>query len=81
VSEPIVYWRPGCPFCFKLRAKLTLTRTPHRLVNVWEDASASRTVREVNGGNELVPTVQVGDQFLSNPTLRQIRQAYAGQAS
>jgi hypothetical protein len=54
---------------------LALTRTPHRLVNVWEDAEGSRTVREVNGGNELVPTVRVGDRFLSNPTLRQIKQA------
>jgi mycoredoxin len=67
--------RPGCSYCLKLRAKLTLTRTPHRLVNIWEDVSAARTVREVNGGNELVPTVQVGDRFLSNPTVRQIRQA------
>ena len=49
--------------------------------NVWEDPSASRTVREVNGGDELVPTVQVGDQFLSNPTLRQIRQACQRQAT
>ena len=78
---PIVYWRPGCPYCLKLRAKLTLTRTPHRLVNIWEDVSAARTVREVNGGNELVPTVQVGDRFLSNPTVRQIRQAHDAPAS
>ena len=78
---PIVYWRPGCPYCLKLRAKLTLTRTPHRLVNIWEDVSAARTVREVNGGNERVPTVQVGDRFLSNPTVRQIWQAHDAPAS
>jgi glutaredoxin len=75
VNEPIVYWRPGCPFCLKLRTKLTLTRTPHQLVNVWQDPAASQIVRDVNGGNELVPTVRVGDRFLSNPTLRQVRQA------
>ena len=79
-SNPIVYWRPGCPYCMKLRAKLNLTRTPHQLVNIWEDEAAARIVREANGGNELVPTVQVANMFLSNPTLRQIRRATAGQA-
>ena len=78
--KPIVYWRPGCPYCMKLRAKLTLTRTPHQLVNIWEDVDAARTVREANAGNELVPTVQVADLFLSNPTLRQIRRAASAQA-
>jgi mycoredoxin len=77
---PIVYWRPGCPYCMKLRAKLNLTRTPHQLVNIWEDEAAARTVREANGGNELVPTVRVADTFLSNPTLRQIKRATSAQA-
>ena len=74
---PVVYWRPGCPFCLALRTKLRLTGTPHRLVNVWQDADASALVRSVNGGNELVPTVQVGERFLSNPSLRAVRAAVA----
>jgi glutaredoxin len=48
VREAIVYWRPGCPFCVKLRLGLRLTRTPHRLVNIHEDAAAAAVVREHN---------------------------------
>ncbi len=75
MHEPIVYWRPGCPFCMKLRAKLRATRTPHRLVDIWQDPAAAAQVRAVNDGNELVPTVQVGDVWLSNPSLGQVRRA------
>jgi glutaredoxin len=72
-----VYWRPGCPFCLTLRLGLRLTRTPHRLVNVREDPEASAFVRRHNGGDELVPTVAIGDRVLSNPRLRDVQRALA----
>jgi glutaredoxin len=77
VSSATVYWRPGCPFCIKLRLGLRLTRTPHELVNVWDDAEASAFVKRHNGGNELVPTVGVGDRVLSNPSVREVQRALA----
>ena len=73
----VVYTRPGCPFSAKLRAKLRLTRIPYTTVNIWHDPEAAALVRAVNDGNELVPTVQIGDTFLSNPTVREIRAALA----
>lgn len=36
-------------------------------VNIWEDAAGAAFVREHNNGNELVPTVVVGEQVLRNP--------------
>src|SRR5689334_22574347 len=34
-GQPIVYWRPGCPFCMRLRA--SIGRDAHRLhwVDIW----------------------------------------------
>ena len=46
-------------------------------MNIWQDPEAAALVRSVNEGNELVPTVQVGETFLSNPTVRQVRAALA----
>lgn len=77
MSEATVYWRPGCPFCLRLRAALRVTRTPHRLVNIHEDPAAAAFVRLHNDGNELVPTVAVGDVVLSNPGVREVRRALA----
>ena len=78
MSTATVYWRPGCPFCLKLRLGLRLTRTPHQLVNVREDPEASAFVKRHNGGDELVPTVAVGDRILTNPSVRQVQRALAG---
>jgi len=70
-----MYTRPGCPFSMKLRAKLRLARIPYTPVDIWQDPDAAALVRSVNGGDELVPTVRVGDTFLSNPSLRDVRDA------
>jgi glutaredoxin-like protein len=73
----VMYTRPGCPFSAKLRAKLALARIPYTKVDIWQDPAAAALVRSVNDGNELVPTVRVGEVFLSNPSLRQVKAALA----
>ena len=60
-ADPIVYYRPGCVFAVKLRAKLRLTRMPYNAVRFGQDEAADEAVRNVNNGNEISPTVQVGD--------------------
>ena len=75
MPEVILYTRPGCPYSMRLRAKLRLARIPYTSINIWEDAEAAAVVRSVNDGDELVPTVRVGDTFLSNPSLREVRDA------
>ena len=73
----VMYTRPGCPFSAKLRLKLGLARIPYTTVNIWQDPEAAALVRSVNDGNELVPTVRIGETFLSNPTVRQVRATLA----
>ena len=72
VSEIVVYTRPGCPFCFKLRLKLRLRRLPFREVDIWQDTAAAEAVRAAAGGNETVPTVNIGERWLVNPSLREV---------
>lgn len=76
-SELIVYYRQGCPFAGKLRLKLKLARLPHRAIRFGEDSDADEAVLIVGDGNEISPTVRIGEQYLANPTLHQIRQAVA----
>lgn len=68
-----VYTRPGCPYSLKLRAQLRLGRIRFRSVNIWADPEAAALVRAVNGGDETVPTVRVGDAWLTNPSLRDLK--------
>jgi glutaredoxin-like protein len=75
VSQVLLYTRPGCPYSTRLRAKLRLARIPYTQVDIWQDPEAAAVVRSVNDGDELVPTVRIGDTFLSNPSLRDVRDA------
>jgi mycoredoxin len=72
----VVYWRPGCPYCAKLRARLKLARVPYRPVNIHTDPDAAAAVRAHNDGDELVPTVCVdGERWFGNPSYAQLRTA------
>ncbi len=71
-----VYWRPGCPYSMRLKARLRLARIPFHPINIWDAPDAAAVVRSVNHGEELVPTVRVGaDRYLSNPSFRELRAA------
>jgi glutaredoxin len=63
-----VLWRPGCPYCSRLRRDLRRRGVPATYRNIWEDAAARSRVQRVNRGNETVPTVRVGATWLTNPS-------------
>lgn len=74
-DQVTVYWRPGCPFCMKLRASLRMSKLHYREVNIWNDPQAAAYVRSVADGNETVPTVDVAGHALVNPSRRQLMRA------
>ncbi|MEU8529810.1 MULTISPECIES: glutaredoxin domain-containing protein [Streptomyces] len=79
----VLYWRPLCTFCIRLRFRLLFSRLRLRRVNIWRDPDAAAFVRSVAGGFETVPTVTVAGRPLVNPSMRQLREAveqYAPQA-
>ncbi|MGH3495751.1 MAG: glutaredoxin domain-containing protein [Sciscionella sp.] len=78
MSEAVqYYWRPGCPFCFALRRKLDKAKLATTDFNIWEDPAAAARVRSVADGNEVVPTVLIGDTALVNPTIEEVMDAVA----
>ncbi|MFF8695966.1 glutaredoxin domain-containing protein [Streptomyces sp. NPDC015144] len=79
-GRPIVFWRPGCTYCMRLR--LRLGRSAHRMhwVNIWHDPAGAAAVRAANNGNETVPTVVVlgtnGERStLTNPPPSEVKKA------
>jgi mycoredoxin len=77
--EVVVYSRPRCAYCDRLRAGLVKSRVPFREVNIWEDPSAAAAVRAVAKGNETVPTVNVGDRWMVNPSTATVLAAWRGE--
>jgi len=71
----VLYWRPGCTYCMRLRARLRFTRLQYVEVNIWKVTEAAAFVRSVANGNETVPTVTVAGRPLVNPSKRQLLEA------
>ena len=73
-----VYWRPGCPYCVRLR--FALGRDARRLhwVDIWSDPAGAATVRGVTGGDETVPTVVAGERSWVNPAPALVRGLLSG---
>ncbi len=71
-NDLIFYWRPGCGFCMALERQLSTTDTAITFRNIWEDPEAAAFVRDCAGGNEIVPTIEVGETVLVNPTADEV---------
>ena len=67
-----VYWRPGCPYCVRLRSRLRRLGVQAREVNIWVEPEAAAVVRSFAGGNETVPTVVIDEVGMVNPSARQV---------
>ncbi|MFI5909443.1 glutaredoxin domain-containing protein [Dactylosporangium sp. NPDC051541] len=63
----IVYWRPGCPYCVRLRTSLGRRARRLHWVDIWADPQAAAAVRALADGNETVPTVVFGAESRVNP--------------
>ncbi|MFI7214114.1 glutaredoxin domain-containing protein [Micromonospora maritima] len=66
-GRPIVYWRPGCTYCLRLRLRLGRRAGRAYWVDIWRDPEAAAAVRAVTGGDETVPTVVLPDGPVVNP--------------
>jgi mycoredoxin len=67
-----LFWRPGCPYCWRLRTKLKQAGVHMDEINIWEDPEGAAFVRSVTGGDETVPTVRIGTRSFVNPSPRQL---------
>lgn len=65
--RPIIYWRPGCRYCLRLRTRLGRDARRAYWVNIWRDPAGAAAVREFTGGDETVPTAVVAGQPFVNP--------------
>ena len=66
-TDVVIYWRPGCGFCSRLRSTLAGDAEKATWINIWEDKNAAAIVREANNGNEVVPTVMLDGIAVTNP--------------
>ncbi|MEW2289227.1 glutaredoxin domain-containing protein [Streptomyces sp. NPDC047841] len=73
-GRPVVYWRPGCTYCMRLRIRLGRGARRLHWVDIWRDPAGAAVVRAANDGNETVPTVVVAGRPHTNPDPAWVRE-------
>ncbi|MHC0432359.1 glutaredoxin domain-containing protein [Streptomyces sp. O3] len=71
---PVVFWRPGCTYCLRLRIRLGRSARQLHWVDIWRDPAGAAAVRAANNGNEAVPTVVVAGRPHTNPDPEWVRE-------
>ncbi|MEL5955027.1 glutaredoxin domain-containing protein [Streptomyces sp. CLV115] len=79
-GRPVVFWRPGCTYCIRLRIRLGRNARRLHWVNIWRDPAAAAAVRAANNGNETVPTVVVAGRPHTNPDPEWVREQLSSPA-
>ncbi|MFF4208158.1 glutaredoxin domain-containing protein [Streptomyces sp. NPDC001796] len=73
-GRPVVFWRPGCTYCLRLRIRLGRRARQAHWVDIWRDPAGAAVVRAANEGNETVPTVVVAGRPHVNPDPAWVRE-------
>lgn len=74
MSALTMYTTTWCGYCVRLKAGLQREGIEWTEVNIEEDEAAAELVRNVNGGNQTVPTVVFADgTALTNPSIAQVK--------
>ncbi|WP_371667210.1 hypothetical protein OG985_06125 [Streptomyces sp. NBC_00289] len=73
-GRPVVFWRPGCMYCLRLRMRLGRTGRRLHWVDIWRDPAGAAVVRAANDGDETVPTVLVEGRPHVNPDPEWVRE-------
>lgn len=73
-GRPVVFWRPGCKYCIRLRIRLGRNARQLHWVNIWRDPAGAAAVRAANDANETVPTVVVAGRPHTNPDPAWVRE-------
>lgn len=77
MADITVYWRPMCGYCEELKSELAERGIDYDEVDIWRDRSQAERIKQATGGDEIVPTVQVGQRFLVNPSVAEVLEAAA----
>lgn len=73
-----MYTTSWCGFCRRLKSQLARDGIEMVEVDIERDPAAADYVMSVNGGNQTVPTVTIGDKVvLTNPSAKEVKRHLA----
>lgn len=78
MSQITMYTTPWCGYCRALKDQMKRAGITWDEVNIEEVPEAAAKVAQINGGNQVVPTLVYSDgTSMTNPKLKQIQEKLA----
>ncbi len=76
MPDPItMYSTTWCGHCRRLTRQLDEAGISYRVVDVDDDPRFDERIKAATGGYRTVPTLEIGDELLVNPSLPEVRAA------
>jgi mycoredoxin len=69
-----------CGYCRRLKRQMEDEGIAFREVDLDRDRSHDDRIKRATGGYRTVPTLEIGEQLLVNPTIHEVREAVRGAA-
>ncbi|MBX6768555.1 MAG: mycoredoxin [Actinomadura rubrobrunea] len=77
-GQVTMYTTSWCGFCRRLKSQLARDGIEMVEIDIERDPKAAEFVMSVNGGNQTVPTVTIGDSIvLTNPSAKEVKRRLA----
>lgn len=74
----VLYTRPWCGSVMRVKRWLNQRGIPYTEIDISKDAEAARTVEELNGGHQSVPTILLdGMHVATEPGTAEMEQLFA----
>lgn len=70
-----------CGYCRRLKRQMDEAGIAYREVDLDDDPTHDERIIARTGGFRTVPTLEIGDELLVNPTIREVEEALAGKAT
>ena len=70
-----MYSTPWCGYCRRLKRQFEEAGISYEEIDVDATPGYDQRIIEASGGYRTVPTVEVGDRMLVNPTLKEVEEA------
>lgn len=71
----VMYSTSWCGYCRRLGSQLSEAGIEFRVVDLDSDPSYDERIKEATGGFRTVPTLEIGDRLLVNPTIVEVKRA------
>ena len=76
-EEIVMYSTSWCGYCRRLGSQMHEAGIPFQVVDLDADSSHDDRIKEASGGYRTVPTLEIGDRLLVNPSIVEVKQALA----